>query len=327
MPTQYNRYSSSDAAGPGLLTGQAGKLIALLKACLVDGYAGHAAPSPAWTQPVATAGNIGSFKAGAGSQMSFVLNDNGENVTSTFKEAWITGWESVAGVASPVGSGSGQFPTPAQQLVTGHGVIRKSNTADATGRAWFLFADSYNFILFTAPGDTVGAYSGYYFGDIFSLKGATDTYRTALIAKSGENGTDAEPLSLLSAINASCLGHFMPRTFGGGGTSITIGKHGNASRQSSATVPDGLIQTPNGPDTAYYFEPVWVHENSANIIRGRLRGLYWLLHPSTSFADGQTFDGAGDYAGKSFIIMKSMRSSSFATGILIVETSATVEVN
>lgn len=327
MATQFNLYSSSDAAGPGLLTGAAGTLIALLKACLVDGYAGHAAPAPAWSQPVATAGNIGSFKTGAGSQMSFVLNDNGPNVTSTFKEAWVTGWESVAGVGAPVGTGSGQFPTPAQQLTTGHGVIRKSASADGTGRAWFLYADSYTAILFVAPGDTVGAYSGFYFGDIFSLKGATDTYRCALIAGASENSANTEPLSTLTQINAATLGHFMARTLGGGGTSITIGKHGNGSIQSSATVPDGLVQTPNSADNSYIFEPCWVHENSASIRRGRLRGLYWLCHPAASFTDGQTFSGAGDYAGKSFIILKAMRSSASSTAMLIVETSATVEVN
>lgn len=326
MSSQYIHYTSSDVGGPGQLTGAAGTLIALFKACLVDGYAGHAAAG--WSQPVATAGNIGSFKNGAGSTgFGFVLNDNGPNVTSTFQEAWVTGWESVAGVGAPVGTGSGQFPTAAQQLTTGHGVIRKSKTADGVGRDWQLFADAYSMIFFPAPGDTVGAYVGFYFGDIFSLKGATDAYRCALIANHLENSTNTDNLSLPALVSAAVLGHFMARTYGGGGTSITVGKHGNAARQTSATNPDGLVQTPNGPDNAYYLEPCWVHENSANIIRGRLRGLYYLLHPTASFADGQTFAGAGDYAGKTFQIVKAMRSSTSTSSILLVETSATVETN
>lgn len=327
MPTQFNLYSSSDAAGPGLLTGQAGTLLTLLDMCLVTGYAGHPAPSPAWSKPIANAGNIGCYLPGAGSQMNLLINDNGPNVTSTTSEAWVCGWETLAGIGAPVGTGTGQFPTPAQQLATGHGVIRKSKTADAVGRSWFLYADSYTAILFIAAGDTVGTYIGFYFGDIFSLKGATDAYRTALIAKATENVVDGDLLVTITAINAATAGHFMPRTYGGGGTSITIGKHGDNARQTSATNVDGLVQTPNGPDNAYYLCPVWVHEPSANIIRGRLRGLYYLLHPTASFADGQTFSGAGDFAGKTFKLFKAMKNANSATSILLVEDSATVELN
>src|ERR1035437_2380958 len=133
MASQFTVFSSSDAAGPGLLTGAAGSLLAVLDACLVTSYAGHTLAAQ-WTKPTANAGNIGCYKQGAGAGLSLVINDAGPNGTSTYKEAWAIGWESVAGVGSPVGTGSGQFPIPAQLLTTGHDVWRKSATAEI-GRA------------------------------------------------------------------------------------------------------------------------------------------------------------------------------------------------
>src|SRR5258707_549206 len=157
MPTsQYVKYSSSDASGPGLITGAAGTAGFLLKTIFVGGYSGK---TPAgWANPGAAARKILSFWNNfvTGTAFCFFLNDNGPNATSTFKEAWATGWESIAGVGSPVGSGTGQFPTAAQLLTTGHVVLRKSATADATGRAWVAYADAYSVMLFIASGDAAG---------------------------------------------------------------------------------------------------------------------------------------------------------------------------
>src|ERR1035437_2201693 len=186
MASQFTIFSSSDVAGPGLLTGAAGTLLALLDACLVTSYAGHTLAAQ-WTKPTANSGNIGCYKQGAGAGLGLVINDNGPNVTSTYKEAWATGWESVAGVGAPVGTGSGQFPTPAQLLTTGHVVIRKSATADAATRSWQLFADSSTFYLFISTGDTAGVYNVGMFGDVFSLKGATDGYRCMIHGRAVEN--------------------------------------------------------------------------------------------------------------------------------------------
>lgn len=319
MATQFTLYTSSDVSGPGLLTGQVGTLIALLKACLVDGYAGHA--NVGWTQPVATASNIGSFKPGAGSGMTLLVNDNAPNVTPAAREAWVTGWESLATVGAPVGTGSGQFPTPAQQLTTGHGVMRKSNTADAVGRAWFLYADTVTFYLFVFTGDGT-YYRALFFGDIFAMKGATDSYRCLLAAGQSENAAGTEANDTLAAINTAVAGHFMPRSYGGVGTSITAGKHGDSVKGSSTNLL-GTTQYPNGPDNALYMSPIWIHENASSTVRGRLRGMYQVCHATANFTDGQTFVGAGDYAGKSFRILK----PSVNLGHYCIETSATVEIN
>lgn len=325
MSNQYTIYSSSDVGGPGLITGAANTLNVILKACLVDGYPGKTAAG--WSQPVAAAGNISSYKLGAGSTgLACVINDNGPNVTSTYKEAWITGWESVAGVGAPVGTGSGQFPTPAQQLATGHGVIRKSTSADAVTRAWQLFADAHSAVMFIATADTAGVYQPFYFGDIFSIKSMADNYRCALVAQSAENTTN-NIFALQTIATTAAAGHFIARTYGGGGTSITVGKHGDLAKCTNVNSFDGLVQTPNGPDNSYYVSPIVVTESVGGIVRGRYRGLYHLCHAKAGFADGQVITGAGDYAAKTFQVIRDVPGSGGATCPILVETSATLETN
>lgn len=320
--SQFTIYSSLDASAP-VLSGSSGALITVLDAILVNGYGSKAAAG--WTKPVATASNITSYKnSTSGSGMSFVLNDASPNATSLGKEAWIIGWESVAGVGSPVGSGTGQFPTPAQLLTTGHAVIRKSVTNDGTARAWFALADAYSIYMFISTGDVASTYYSWFFGDVFSMKGSSDAYRCLLQARNAENNTSAASgdLDQLSGLSSAIVGCYMPRTYGGGGTSITAGRHGDGVKGSTSALL-GATQTPNGPDASWYLSPVWVVENATSSIRGRMRGLYQMCHAIASFADGQTFSGAGDFAGKTFQIFKAGANSS----IYVLETSATVETN
>lgn len=328
-------YSSGDASGPGVMSGTAGSLLTVLDAILVTGYLPN---GPAgWAKPFANSGNIGCYKnaspANGGNGFGLVINDNGPNVTSTYKEAWATGWESVAGVGSPVGSGSGQFPTPAQLLTTGHVVVRKSATADAAGRAWICFADSLTFYLFIASGDTAGVYMALWFGDFFSLGGSGDAYRCMLFGNPAENSAG------LSAIGGpyDCLGtlsstlanikNYCPRTFGGGGSSIAIFLTGAISLGAGATSTPvaniGVLQVPNGTDNAYYLPPVFVVDAAAKQLRGRLRGMFHSAHPLATFADGQVISGAGDYAGKTLQVV----SRSVNLGLWVLETSNTVETN
>lgn len=342
MPaSQFTIFSSSDVGGPGLLTGQAGSLLTLLDACLVTGYSGHSV-SPAWTKPFANSGNIGCYKQGAGAGLGLVVNDNGPGA-GTYQEASAIGWESVAGIGSPVGTGSGQFPTPAQQLTNGHVIWRKSVAASSAGRTWLMAADSSTFYLWISTGDAAGVYYPAMFGDVFSLKGGSDAYRCFIIGRFGDNTTgggdtskdtsDGLVVGATGSSNAGPLaftqacGHFMARTWGGGGSSIVFVKLCDQSKMvgapSGSTPLLGLMQTPNGPDAALYLSPLVVGEPASLSVRGRLRGLYQVCHPIAGFADGQTVAGGGDYAGKSFQIVLKGPSG----GFWAVETSATVETN
>lgn len=322
--SQFTYYSSADAGSPGLISGTAGSLITILRACLVDGYGAKAAAG--WTEPVAAASNIAAFQQGAGSGFAVVINDNGPNATSTYKEAWATGWEVVAGVGSPVGTGTGQFPLPAQLLTTGHVVIRKSATADGTTRAWMVYADSRTFYLFILSGDAASIYTAFIFGDCYSAKSTADSYNCLIIGKSVENQASGAGSMQQMTVRptTACAGCFLARTHSGAGASITMGHTGSYNWTPGSANYQGEIQYPNNPDNALYLSPITVFESSGGIVRGRLRGLYHVGHAVASFSDGDTFSGAGDFAGKTLVIVWKVENTN---AFLAVETSNTVEQN
>jgi hypothetical protein len=334
--SQFTVYSSSDPGNgsdqPGLLFGAAGDLLRILDKCLVNGYTGKAAAG--WSKPFVNASNSGCYKQGAGALCALHIQDNGANVTSTFKEAWATGWETITATSATVGTGTGQFPTPAQLLTTGHVVIRKSNTADSTnGRPWFIYADSTTFYMFILDGTAALTYNAFFFGDVYSLKGSTDTYRCMIFGNGIENsgsaatGQSMDQQFTFGATAASMVGGYMPRTFGGGGTSIQVQKQADFAKvnagATTVTVLHGSVPTPNGPDNSLFVAPIQCFEVASLFIRGRLRGLFSIPHLTTNFSDGQTFQGSNDYAGKTFQIIKVGYNGS----MWVVETSATVETN
>lgn len=318
---QFTTYKSGDAGAP-VLTGAAGTLLAVLDAILVAGYGAQTAAG--WTKPIANSGNCGHYRQGAGAGFHLFVNDNGPNVTSTFKEAWATGWETMATIAAPVGTGTGQFPTPAQLLATGHTVVRKSTAVSGVARDWICFADSRTFYLFILTGDTAGVYYSLWFGEGYSIKTSADSYDCFIGAGNTENSSAAAnyPWDLQALQTTAIAGFYIARTYAGTGTSLTLGKHGDYAKAGSGVLL-GLVPFPNGPDVATYLSPIWHVEAAAGQVRGRLRGLYHAPHALASFVDGQTFSGTGSFAGKDFYVL----SKGPSNGYIVIETSNTLETN
>lgn len=79
MAGNVNIYYSTDTGAPAL-TGRAGSLYNLLKACLVTGYGSKAAAG--WTNPY-SGNNQGVFTmASGGTGFSFYINDNAPSVAN-----------------------------------------------------------------------------------------------------------------------------------------------------------------------------------------------------------------------------------------------------
>jgi hypothetical protein len=330
----FTVYSSADASGPGPIFGSAGDLLRVLDLVLVNGYTGKSAAG--WSKPIANSGNLGCYKQGGGALLTLYVNDNGPNATSTTKEAWITGWESISALTAPVGVGSGQFPIPSQALTTGHLVVRKSATADGTTqRSWIIFADAYTFYMFINAGDQVATYNGnLFFGDVFSLKGSSDTYRCMIRGAVTENVTginsavtiSCDQIAGLGSTNPNHPGFYMARTYGGQGASIAVMQQGDIAKTAATTANAamvGICQIPNGPDSSIYMDAVGVAEFSALCDRGRMRGMYHICHPLVNFADGQVFQGMSDFAAKTFQIVKQGATA----GMWAMEISASLETN
>ena len=340
--SQFQVYTSGDSSGPGSITGQTGSLITILDACLVNGYSGH--PAAGWTRVngsgsaasssysiYAAYSNNGTPPIGANSASGCTMhvNDAGPIVAN---EAWITGWETMTTLSGSNGAGTGigQFPLPAQLLTVGTVVCRKSSAASNAPKQWIMFADFATMYLYIASGDS--GYNGFMFGDLFSLGGATDIYRCMIFGGTLNSFATAfgSDVANVAGNNSTPFttptgGLFMVRTYGQIPGSITAARWGDATLQvvgNAVNSWNGGLQAPNPPDGSLYLCPARVYESAFQ--RGRIRGLYCGGHPLGSFADGQTFYGGNDYAGKSFRVVK---PGGFGVGYLIMETSATLETN
>lgn len=323
---QFTKYTSGDVGAPQL-TGRTGKLIAVLDFALVTGQG--------WTHPVATASDIATYKApsvASGTARTLLVNDAGVDGTSTYKEAYIVGWNSCTGVGTPLGAGAGQFPLASQIGTTGHLWVRKSVAVDDVARTWVIYADTRSFYMFIkSEGNAV--YYGWGFGEFYSLAGSADQGNCFITARgvtaatvNAREGLDgqASPFVQTSVFGA----RYLANTVGGVGGSQQAYSMGDPGKQSGVfTTSVGLpllgnMPTPNTSDGAYYLSPLKILDASGSI-RGRYRGLYHLCHPLAQFADGTTFDGSGAYAGKSFIVI----NSGDGGGMTCLETSNTLDTN
>jgi len=320
---QFTIYRSTDASAP-VLTGEVGSLVALLTACLVNGYGAKA--TAGWTLSY-TGTNKAVYRPGAGSQHYLHVADAGGS-TGGAKEAQIRGYEAM----SAIDTGTGPFPSDAQcVLYLNHLVCRKSATASNVARPWLIIADSRTCYILIQTGDTASTYYGAAFGDIYSYAGA-DAYQTCIIGRYAENVTGytvCEAFGGLSTVLGTAFpGHFLARGYTQSGGSLAVGKHGDGIKQASAVGFSGSVPFTNGPDGGIYLAPVIIHETSGNI-RGQMRGLYVWLHTVAGIADADTFSGSGDYATKTFLAVNQIAGNVATTslGVLIVETSDTLLTN
>lgn len=311
-------YKSSDASAPSL-TGQVGSLVSLLDAVLVNGYGSQTAAG--WTKPY-TATNKAVFRNSSSNGTGFYLDvdDSGPGAGGA-KEARMRGYETMSAVAT----GTGPFPTVAQMT---NGIFkRKSATADATARPWYILADETVFYLFVESGDYTGPTrtTAFGFGDFYSFK-ASDAYRCMIMGRTTENSSNsnAEYFPTINSpygsnITSSTLaGHYLARTYNGVGSAIAFGKHtdafagglgsngsgyaqpmGQSITNSGAVATNGMTY-PSPADGGLYMAPVYLHHTQA--LRGYLKGL-WCPSHDAPLAHTDTFSGTGGMSSKTFMVM------------------------
>lgn len=313
-------YRSTDSSAP-VLTGQSGALTALLQACLVNGYGSKAAAG--WSNPFHGSAGQEVFRQGS-SGMYLNVDDTGPGL-GTFKECRCRGYETMTGYAT----GSGLFPTSAQ-AATGT-FLRKSTTADGTARAWVLVADARTFYLFVLTGDTATLYMSFGFGDFYSYT-AADAYKVAIFGRSIENGSSG--LDGLNAMNSAvnqATTDYIVRSYTGLGAAIQGFRFGDVHLQWSflgggvGSSYVGPVPFPNPGTGGLHIAAVRLREGSTSTFtnyRGELRGFYHQVHAAASFGDGDTFTGVGDFAGRTFLLIKfSGGTSGTSAGVFCVETS------
>lgn len=309
---QFTIYRSTDASAP-TVSGTAGDLVNLLDKCLVDGYGSQAGAG--WTKPY-TATNRRAYKNGTGSTGLYWRVRDDAGGTGGAKEALIRGFESM----SDVNTGSNPFPTSAQSALTDNSlVIRKSAAADATTRPWIVIADAKTCYVFIQSGDQANTYYAAAFGDFYSVVSG-EVWNALLHARSSENSSTAGSSDLDSCSNnmaTSGLGSFLVRQYSGA--------VGSASQARTSTWNQTILGSgsslpiyPNIADNSIYLSRVFLNASS-NSLRGYMRGFWAWMH-NLGVNDGDTFNGAGDLAGKTFLIIKFGPNQ----GLFVIETSNTL---
>ncbi len=333
-------YSWLDASAP-TLSGTAGSLTTLLNSVLVTGYG--AKPAAGWSVPSLGGSNPGTggnanviaFLQGTGSNGFYLrVNHSGARVGTTHEAAGtpvatvarLRGYEAMTGITD---AGTNLFPTVAQQTI---GVfVRVSASADTIARPWYVLADQRTVYMFMLTGDLISAapaWYGWMFGEIFSFK-TSDPGRTMIIGRDSETAfvNANEWMDKVDRVTTLSASHYIARDASGAVGAIQTSKNINFGFTGAATTTqtlDGDVAFSNPGDNKIYFSPLRItHTTGGNVLRGRLRGLHTLIHPTTNLSDGDVFQGTGDYAGKTLMALKPTAGG----GSFIMETSNTWDTN
>ncbi len=302
-------YRSTDAGAP-LLTNSNGSLIAVLKACLVDGYGSKA--SAGWTAPF-TGTNLIAFKEGVGGNNRYLRVYDGGTDSSGHRVANVRAYEAMTAVST----GTGPCPTPGQ--VSGNGATLSYFQAGRStpNVSWIVVATPSFFHLIVEQGDDNSCPEYLAFGKFISEL-AGDTFNNVLLAGSvpgagwiGYGDAVYNPgvwvmrsdTGALGAVSSSLL------TDARTGVTSTAVVHGVGS--TFAPYPDrvrgGLLQS----QAAIFCD---------GYRRGRVPGLWEQHHTPTDIGGHRTtWTGAtGALAGKQFQLFGPLASLAVGYGAHVV---------
>lgn len=315
----YYRY---DDAGAPQISGTGGSLIAILDACLVNGYGAKAAAG--WAKPYQTT-NVAAYRAPAGNRFYCRVDDTSGAVARVFGTETMT----------DINAYTGQFPSNTQ--ANGGQYIHKSSTADATLRSWVLVANDRFFIMIIQSTSSIWAALDYQFcgghwafGEIVSYKPG-DQYNTVLIACPSATQAANSVLGQISRnANPVISGHHFARSALQIGIPVAFNKviANDPSDHANGAIGGYSAYTPY-PDPitgGVLTSPILLTEFIQNriLVRGRLPGLWAMLH-HYGFNHGDVIPGTGDLAGKSFLVVRlsGAGSSSLYSGNALLEISDT----
>lgn len=309
MANQFTIYTSADASAPVLNPGGVGSIIAVLDACLVNGYGAKAAAG--WAKAFSGT-NLAAYRAPTGARHYFRI----DNATAAASGIWnVQGYESMSDV------NTGTHPvTP-----SGLRILASDAPNPAT---WVVAADAVTFSLFILG-------SKYYrttFGEFYSFV-ANDPYRTLMrggnpAAVASSDANDGAGIVSGTTQSGATANSYIDRGHTGVGSAVGATIVSNSSLNITPALR-GQIPYPNPSDGGLYVTQLWITDATTvptGGVRGRERGMWNFLHDSTSVNDRDTVSGTGDLAGRTFLFLKPATTST-SIGVFTIETSATLETN
>ncbi|GHT96744.1 hypothetical protein AGMMS49545_22570 [Betaproteobacteria bacterium] len=299
MTTRF--YRSTDEGAP-VLSPQPGSFNALLRACLVDGYA---AKQPAgWALSYDNESGINIFQPSEGNRHYLLVND------TTTTTAALTGTEGV----DADGNATAPFGTY---------YIGKHVTAAAQSANWVIVADETAALIFTesAPVTAPGAYGAAFFGTLIG-GGSTDTFNTLITGSTAASTSGALKTTPGDAVATGAIGFsanacgVLARATGdspSGGTPAFSSGAGGMTRQSGSTAWASPLANGDISLTALYaFEG-----SAAGTGRGRIPFL-WAIRNGLVV---NLFPGFTDVGlGRILIRQGTTLTDAATSGAVIVET-------
>lgn len=305
MTVRY--YLSSDSGAPTLAYNVAGSLIAVLDACLVNGYGSRTAAG--WTKPYSGT-NLAVYRQGGGPMRYLNVVDTS---TASNGPVIVRAYESMTGT----GTGTNPFPTVAQ--VASPTWYRGYLTNVIT---WAVVADETAFYLYVLAGTNAGLY---FFGEPNTLD-TSDAYATVLnfpttTLNNVANNSIGAGFSISST--AAIPGHYSCRSYDAATKSFGLSKHTDVWKTGASTfMGAGVLNYPNITDGGIYMAPIWFTEvNTLNYIRSTAPGLWCPLTSMTTFNHLDIVTPTtGDLAGRALLVLKPITST---VGSAFIEISDT----
>ncbi len=313
-------YFSTDPDAPEL-NGLAGSLIAVLDACLVNGYG--AKPPLGWTKEYAGE-NKAAYrqvaKLGYG-QYYLLVQDDAPDSTQLGRTAVTSGYESM----SSVDEGINMFPLSGQYLSPTY--IRKSVTADGVTRQWLLVGDERTFYLMTYSEDVAGYSFGFAFGDFYSIMPG-DRWNCLIHGRNVATGVTSSVYGFGGCRQSNMQSMFFARSMYGETISRIASAIGDGRFQISTQMAlgNGILAHPQS-NGAVVLTPVYLNDGGASPIqiRGRYRGVWNWGHAESNAPNWGTLVGSGELEGRTFLFAKV--NSVNTNGVVTFETSDTWESN
>ena len=288
---------SNTSSGAPALNGAVGSLIGVLDFCLVT--------TLGWAK-VYSGTNVAAYRAPAGNRMYLGVDD------TTTLNARVRGFETMTQAGVSVAAGTGPFPTDVQ--LSGGGYIYKSSDT-TTQREWRFASDGLMFHLSISASNYPALFS---FGDIVSYK-ASDSYGTVISAEHAINAYAAGALVGSAASYSPSAAFAFARSYTQLGGAVAASRVMDLAYGGSIGSTLGAIGSayPSPVEGGLLLSRIRAGESAVPTIRGYLPGLWAPCHVRP-LAHGDTFAGAGDLAGRSFVVWNVT-----SAGQVMIETSDT----
>ncbi len=310
-------YSSTDTGAP-TLTNQPGNIVAILDACLVNGYGSQVAAG--WTTAY-TGTSQRTYQAASGNKMYLNIDDSQATNWYSRGFATMTAWN----------TGTGAFPTTTQ--ASGNGTAYSRGNSTTVDREWWVIATPTFFYFIwdytELTWSTGSVLYGFYFGDFPSYK-ASDPYSSLIAGGSLQQYIFATSNPGTSTSYSSYFSGYIARKYdgisisspfilspvcgyllAGAGGGQQIGNPGSYFAYPE-TVTSSLLVSP-------FYIMEWTGSNPA--LRGWMPGLYGPASKQP-LNQGDTFTGVSgsNLAGKTFQVFNYINGS---VGQIFLETSDT----